>query len=108
MKIVLKPETRLLFQSEPVIFSKEQLDKIECFLNGKVKEYQKKNLLSFIMYDLKEAMVFEKEPSINIEDFYISDYNSSLLFISNLKTCLNKKDFKFLREYLEIDFYSTK
>lgn len=106
MNIELKPETILMFSSEPVILRKVQLNNIKNFLTGKVKDYQMKNLFSFTMYDLKEEMIYKKDHNIKASDFYISDYNSSLLLISNLRTCLKNKDFKYLRENLEIDFYS--
>jgi hypothetical protein len=106
MKIILKIEARLLFQSEPVIFRKKELKNVMLYSIKHLKDYQYNYLFSFLKFDLKEEMIYSKDINENVEDFYLTDYNSSVLFISNLKTSLTKKHFNYIKSNLQINFYS--
>lgn len=106
MKLKLKKETQLLFDSKPVIFKKNELDKIKDYSKKYLKDYQHKHLFNFFKQDLIENMVYDNESKINVNDFYITDYNNCILFVSNLKSSLTKKKFQYVEDYLKINFYS--
>lgn len=106
MKLELKREVQLLFNSKPVVLKKSELEKIKKYVKKYIKDYQYKHLFDFVKYDLVEDMIASNEEQLNLEEFYLSEYNTCVVFISNLKSSLTKKHFKYIEENLKINFYS--
>ena len=106
MKLNLKREVQLLFNSKPVILNKNELEKIKNYSKKYLKNYQYKHLFDFVKYDLVEDMITDNSENVKLEDFFITEYNTCVIFISNLKSLLTKKQFKYIDENLRLNFYS--
>tara|TARA_Y100000034_G_scaffold27924_1_gene33555 strand:+ start:2049 stop:2372 length:324 start_codon:yes stop_codon:yes gene_type:complete len=106
MKIELKREVQLLFNSKPVVFKKSELENIKKYTKKHIKNYQYKHLFNFVKYELIEDMIIDNEDNLNLEEFYITEYNTCIALISNLKSLLTKKQFKYIEDNLKINFYS--
>ena len=81
MKLELKREVQLLFNSKPVVLKKSELEKIKKYVKKYIKNYQYKHLFDFVKYDLVEDMIASNEDQLNLEEFYLSEYNTCVVFI---------------------------
>ena len=103
--IILKREAQLIFNGEPIFYKKSDMDQAKKYIEKKIKKYKYEFLFSFEEKIIPENIIESNQKNIEIAEYRMANKEDILAFISNLKTFLKNRDFKFIKENILNNFY---
>lgn len=104
--LYLSRATYIMFENDPIVFNNIEMKKLKEYIIKTIRNNNKVDFLfSFKANILNNSHVSRNDENIKISDYSITSRNQILTFISNLKSMISNKKFKYIKENLMVHFY---